>query len=89
MLTIENEFRGNQAYANGDLEKAEDYYSQGLSSIPQHETSRDCIRALVLCYSNRAAARMSRGRMREALQDCLVAAELDSNFFRVQLRAAK
>ncbi|CAO2837280.1 unnamed protein product [Amaranthus hypochondriacus] len=80
--------RGNQAYANGDLEKAEDCYSQGLSSIPQHETSRDCIRALVLCYSNRAAARMSRGRMREALQDCLVAAELDPNFFRVQLRAA-
>lgn len=80
--------RGNQAYANGDLEKAEDCYSQGLSCIPQNETSRDCIRALVLCYSNRAAARMSRGRMREALRDCLVAAEKDLNFFRVQLRAA-
>ncbi|XP_021843285.1 uncharacterized protein [Spinacia oleracea] len=80
--------RGNQAYANGDLEKAEYYYSQGLSCIPQHETSRDCLRALVLCYSNRAAARMSRGRMREALRDCLVAAEIDPKFFRVQLRAA-
>ncbi|KAL2941973.1 DnaJ-like protein subfamily C member 7 [Bienertia sinuspersici] len=80
--------RGNQAYTNGDLEKAEEYYSQGLKCIPQHETSRDCLRALVLCYSNRAAARMSCGRMREALRDCLVAAEIDPNFFRVQLRAA-
>uniref|UniRef100_A0A803KMA5 J domain-containing protein n=1 Tax=Chenopodium quinoa TaxID=63459 RepID=A0A803KMA5_CHEQI len=80
--------RGNQAYANGDLEKAEAYYSQGLSCIPQHETSRDCLRALVLCYSNRAAACMSRGRMREALRDCLVAADIDPSFFRVQLRAA-
>ncbi|XP_021751500.1 uncharacterized protein LOC110717168 [Chenopodium quinoa] len=80
--------RGNQAYANGDLEKAEAYYSQGLSCIPQHETSRDCLRALVLCYSNRAAARMSRGRIREALRDCLVAADIDPSFFRVQLRAA-
>lgn len=89
MLTMTNTYRGNQAYANGDLEKAEYYYSQGLSCIPQHETSRDCLRALVLCYSNRAAARMSRGRMREALRDCLVAAEIDPKFFRVQLRAAK
>ncbi|KAK9692315.1 hypothetical protein RND81_09G255700 [Saponaria officinalis] len=80
--------RGNQAYANGDLKKAEDFYTQGLSCIPRHETSRDCLRSLVLCYSNRAAARMSTGRMSEALQDCLVAAEIDPNFFRVQLRAA-
>jgi len=32
---------------------------------------------------------MSLGRMREALEDCLLAAEIDPNFFRVQLRAAK
>lgn len=80
--------RGNQAYTNGDMEKAENCYSQALSCIPQHETSRDCLRELVLCYSNRAAARMSRGRMREALRDSLVAAEIDPKFFRVQLRAA-
>ncbi|XP_074321258.1 uncharacterized protein LOC141657812 [Silene latifolia] len=80
--------RGNQSYANGDLKKAEEYYTQGLSCIPEHETSRDCLRSLVLCYSNRAAARMSIGRMSEALQDCLVAMEIDPNFFRVQLRAA-
>lgn len=84
-----NGCRGNQAYANGNLEKAENYYTQGLNCVPQNETSRDCLRALVLCYSNRAATRMSRGRMREALDDCLVAAEKDPNFFRVQLRAAK
>ncbi|KAJ8449434.1 hypothetical protein Cgig2_002231 [Carnegiea gigantea] len=80
--------RGNQAYSNGDLETAEDYYTRGLSCIPQNEKSRDCVRALVLCYSNRAATRMSLGRMREALGDCLLAAEIDPNFFRVQLRAA-
>ncbi|KAH9617277.1 hypothetical protein KSS87_009638 [Heliosperma pusillum] len=80
--------RGNQSYASGNLKKAEDYYTQGLSCIPQHETSRDCLRSLVLCYSNRAAARMSIGRISEALQDCLVAMEIDPNFFRVQLRAA-
>jgi len=84
-----NEHRGNQAYSCGDLEKAEDYYTQGLSCIPQNETSSNCLRALVLCYSNRAATRMSLGRMREALQDCLVADKLDPNFYRVQLRAAK
>lgn len=80
--------RGNQAYSCGDLEKAEDYYTQGLSCIPQNETSSNCLRALVLCYSNRAATRMSLGRMREALEDCLVAAKLDPNFLRVRLRAA-
>ncbi|RVW54216.1 hypothetical protein CK203_080174 [Vitis vinifera] len=42
----------------------------------------------MLCYSNRAATRMSLGRMREALGDCLLAAGIDHNFLRVQVRAA-
>lgn len=80
--------RGNQAYGSGDLSKAEDYYTQGVNSVSQSETSRGCLRALMLCYSNRAATRMSLGRMREALKDCLMAAGLDPNFLRVQVRAA-
>ncbi|XVF04775.1 hypothetical protein REPUB_Repub05bG0114300 [Reevesia pubescens] len=80
--------RGNQAYANGDSSKAEEYYTQGISCIPASETSRSCLRALVLCYSNRAATRMSLGRMIDALGDCMMAITIDPNFLRVQLRAA-
>ena len=43
----------------------------------------------MLCYSNRAAARMSCGRMREALGDCMTAAALDPHFHKVHIRAAK
>ncbi|KAM0008904.1 putative DnaJ domain, tetratricopeptide-like helical domain superfamily [Helianthus debilis subsp. tardiflorus] len=80
--------RGNQAYSNGDLAKAEDCYTQGLNSISENEKSTSCLRALMLCYSNRAAARMSTGRMKEALEDCLMAAAIDPNFLKVQVRAA-
>ncbi|CAI9768623.1 unnamed protein product [Fraxinus pennsylvanica] len=80
--------RGNQAYAGGDFSKAEECYTQGMNCISQNETSRSCLRALMLCYSNRAATRISLGRMREALKDCMEAAALDPNFIRVQVRAA-
>ncbi|KAK9068414.1 hypothetical protein SSX86_012527 [Deinandra increscens subsp. villosa] len=80
--------RGNQAYGNGDLAKAEDYYTQGLNSVPQTEKSKGCLRALMLCYSNRAATRISLGRMKDALKDCLMAAAIDPNFLKVQVRAA-
>lgn len=80
--------RGNQAYANGDFPKAEDFYSRGASSISPNETSESCIRASMLCYSNRAATRMAVGRMREALADCMRAMAIDPKFLRVQLRAA-
>ncbi|CAI9106177.1 OLC1v1005260C2 [Oldenlandia corymbosa var. corymbosa] len=80
--------RGNQAYATGELSKAEDFYSQGVNSISEMETSRSCLRALMLCYSNRAATRMSLGRLKEALDDCKKAAALDPSFIRVQVRAA-
>ncbi|XP_016463895.1 uncharacterized protein LOC107786894 [Nicotiana tabacum] len=80
--------RGNQAYANGNLSKAEESYTQGLNCVSGSETSKSCLRALMLCYSNRAATRMSLGRMREALEDCTKAVALDPNFFRVQVRAA-
>lgn len=43
----------------------------------------------MLCYSNRAATRISLGRMRDALEDCKMGAEIDPNFLRVQVRAAK
>lgn len=81
--------RGNQAYAKGLLLKAEEYYTQGVNSVSRKEISLSYNRALMLCYSNRAAARMSLGRMREALNDCMLAAAIDSHFLRVQVRAAK
>lgn len=80
--------RGNQAYATGDLSKAEDFYSQGVNSVPENETSKSCLRALMLCYSNRAATRMSLGRIKEALEDCMKAIAIDPSFLRVQVRAA-
>ncbi|XP_047159020.1 TPR repeat-containing thioredoxin TTL1-like [Vigna umbellata] len=80
--------RGNQAYKKGDLSAAENCYKQGLSCVSQAEASRNCLRALLLCYSNLAATHMSLGRMRDALEDCKKADEIDPNFLKVQLRAA-
>lgn len=80
--------RGNQAYASGDLSKAEDHYTQGVNCISKDESSRSCLRALMLCYSNRAATRMSLGRLRDAINDCTMAAAIDPGFYKVYLRAA-
>ncbi|CAH8281996.1 unnamed protein product [Eruca vesicaria subsp. sativa] len=79
--------RGNNAYKNGDLSRAEESYTQGIDSVPKMETSRNCLRALMLCYSNRAATLMALGRMREAIADCTMASSIDSNFLKVQVRA--
>ena len=68
---------------------AENFYKEGISCVPKEEASRSCLRALLLCYSNLAATHMSLGRMRDALEDCMMAAKIDPNFLRVQLRAAK
>ncbi|CAL9230077.1 unnamed protein product [Arabidopsis halleri] len=78
---------GNNAYKIGDLSRAEESYTQGIDSVPRIETSRNCLRALMLCYSNRAATRMALGRMREAIADCTMASSIDSNFLKVQVRA--
>lgn len=81
--------RGNRAYQNGDMSKAEDFYTTGINSIPSSEMSGCCLKPLVICYSNRAATRMSLGNIREALRDCIKASGLDPNFLKVQMRAAK
>ncbi|GMI63337.1 hypothetical protein HRI_000003000 [Hibiscus trionum] len=80
--------RGNQAYRNDNLSKAEEFYTQGINSVPSNETLQRSIKPLVLCYSNRAATRISLGRIREALADCLTAGVLDPNFLKVYVRAA-
>ncbi|KAL5745671.1 hypothetical protein ACOSP7_026817 [Xanthoceras sorbifolium] len=80
--------RGNEAYKSGYMSKAEDFYTRGINSVPLSETAGCCIEPLVLCYSNRAAARISLGRIREALEDCLMAASMDPNFLKVYVRAA-
>ncbi|XP_027360019.1 dnaJ homolog subfamily C member 7-like [Abrus precatorius] len=80
--------KGNQAYKNGNLSVAEDCYTRGVNCASKEAASERGRRALMLCYSNRAATRMSLGRMRDAVEDCMLAAEIDPNFLKVQLRAA-
>ncbi|KAJ7972177.1 DnaJ-like subfamily C member 7 [Quillaja saponaria] len=80
--------RGNQAYKNGDLFKAEEYYTQGINSAPSSEELGCWLKPLLLCYSNRAATRMGLGRIRDALGDCKMATTLDPTFLKVQMRAA-
>ncbi|XP_023887583.2 uncharacterized protein LOC111999685 isoform X2 [Quercus suber] len=80
--------RGNKAYANGELSKAEDLYTQGIISVPSSERSGCCLKPLLLCYSNRAATRRCLGRIREALGDSMMATALDPNFLKAQMRAA-
>ncbi|XP_027350429.1 uncharacterized protein LOC113861663 [Abrus precatorius] len=80
--------RGNQAHKDGDLSKAEEFYTLGINSVPSSERSGCWFKPLSLCYSNRAATRMSLGRIREALEDCLMATALDPTFLKVQMRTA-
>ncbi|KAI4348658.1 hypothetical protein L6164_009357 [Bauhinia variegata] len=80
--------RGNEAYKDGDLSKAEDFYTSGINSIPSNERSGCRIKPLLLCYSNRAATRMALGRIREAIGDCLMATDVDPTFLKVQMRTA-
>lgn len=80
--------RGNEAYYYNDLSKAEDCYTQGIVSIPASERSECCHKPLSLCHSNRAAARVSLGRIREALADSLMAIALDPLFLEDRARAA-
>lgn len=82
-------FRGNQAYKDGDLSKAEGFYTIGINSVPSRERSGSSVQPLLLCYSNRAATRMSLGRIREALEDCMMATVLDPSFPKVQMRTAR
>lgn len=81
--------RGNQAYKDGDLSKAEDFYTIAINSITPSERSGCSSQLLLLCYSNRAASRIGLGRIREALGDCLMAFAFDSTFQKVQMRTAK
>lgn len=79
--------RGNEAYHAGKLSKAEEFYSMGIDSVPHVSTVGYSLKPLLLCYSNRAATRMSLARMREAIADCTKASELDPDFLKVILRA--
>ncbi|KAE9621672.1 putative DnaJ domain, tetratricopeptide-like helical domain-containing protein [Lupinus albus] len=80
--------RGNQAYKDGDLSEAEDFYTLGINSVPSSERSGCLIKPLLLCYSNRAATRMRLGRIREALGDCQLATAVDPTFQKAQMRIA-
>ncbi|KAI4363979.1 hypothetical protein MLD38_020128 [Melastoma candidum] len=80
--------RGNQSYNCGNFAKAEEFYTNGINAVPSDEKSVCGLKPLLLCYSNRAASRVSLGRIREAIEDCLMASALDRDFLKVQLRAA-
>ncbi|KAK7396218.1 hypothetical protein VNO78_17067 [Psophocarpus tetragonolobus] len=80
--------RGNQAHKDGDLSKAEDFYTRGINSVSSSERSECWVKPLLLCYSNRAATRMGLGKIRAALEDCMKASALDPAFLKVQMRAA-
>ncbi|GAB2295567.1 hypothetical protein Dimus_029728 [Dionaea muscipula] len=79
--------RGNQAYKNRELSQAEDFYTLGINCIPSDELLGFPGRPLVLCYNNRAVARMALGKVREALKDCLLAVGCDPNFLKARIRA--
>ncbi|KAL1206855.1 TPR repeat-containing thioredoxin TTL4 [Cardamine amara subsp. amara] len=80
--------RGNQAYKNGDMCKAEECYTLGINSSPSSDNSGYSVKPLALCYGNRAAARISLGRLREAISDCEMAASLDPSYIKAYMRAA-
>ncbi|KFK36998.1 hypothetical protein AALP_AA4G199100 [Arabis alpina] len=80
--------RGNQAYKNGDMCKAEECYTYGINSSPSSDDSEYSVKPLALCYGNRAAARISLGRLREAISDCEMAASLDPSYIKAYMRAA-
>ncbi|CAL9236481.1 unnamed protein product [Arabidopsis halleri] len=80
--------RGNQAYKNGNMCKAEECYTHGIRSSPSNDNSEYSVKPLALCYGNRAAARISLGRLREAISDCEMAASLDPSYIKAYTRAA-
>ncbi|XP_010517644.1 PREDICTED: uncharacterized protein LOC104793062 [Camelina sativa] len=80
--------RGNQAYKNGHMCKAEECYTQGINSSPSSDSLEYSVKPLALCYGNRAAARISLGRLREAISDCEMAASLDPSYIKAYMRAA-
>ncbi|KAF3582698.1 hypothetical protein DY000_02028472 [Brassica cretica] len=80
--------RGNQAYRNGDMCKAEECYTHGINSSSSSDGSECYVKPLALCYGNRAAARISLGRLREAISDCDMAASLDPTYIKAYMRAA-
>lgn len=70
--------KGNQAYLQGDFDRAVLLYSRGLES--------DSRNAILL--SNRAAAYISLHRSDEALQDAIRAIECDSTYYKAYFRKA-
>ncbi|EPS62530.1 hypothetical protein M569_12257, partial [Genlisea aurea] len=79
--------RGNLSYNAGKLSEAEEHYSMGINAV-SCDSIRGCVmKPLLLCYSNRAATRMSLKRMMEAIEDCEKASELEPTFLKATLRA--
>ncbi|KAI3687798.1 hypothetical protein L1987_81501 [Smallanthus sonchifolius] len=84
--------RGNQAYSNGDLAKAEDCYTQGLNSVSENEKSRSCLRALLLCYIRAAHCYLAMGEFENAKKQyikCLQSGNSNSGDVKVIAEASE
>ncbi|KAL6209917.1 hypothetical protein ACLB2K_020856 [Fragaria x ananassa] len=83
------EFRikGYEAHCNNDFLIVQQYYTLGIESLHASERSC-CLKRLSQCYSDRAAARVSLGRIREDLADALMAIQLDPGYPDDRVRAA-
>ena len=70
--------KGNQAYMQGDFERAVVFYSRGLEAEPRN----------AILLSNRAAAYITLHRPEEALQDATLAIECDATYYKAYFRKA-
>lgn len=89
LLALAEELKeaGNNALKKGLSSEAEKLYSQGLEAALATKTGVPKI--LSQLYSNRAAVRLSRNALSEAVDDCRRAVECDSSNLKAYWRAAK
>ncbi len=73
---------GNDAFKNGDYQRALDLYSDALAIDPINIITNAKL------YCNRALMKQKMGDITEAIADCSKAIELDENYLRAYQRRA-
>ena len=76
--------RGNEYYRTGRMKEAAAAYGEAIALAPADQDARQ--RAVY--HTNRAAALLQLGRVREAADDCAAAEELDGTFVKAKVRGA-